>query len=84
MEDEQITHGETNRCRERTKGVFSHQGERGKKYRKQEHANQPWSSKVHIRRLRSPQTTPSYCGKACAVPTDVRAAEEIGTLRAKP
>lgn len=26
MEDEKITHGETNRCRERTKGMFSYQG----------------------------------------------------------
>lgn len=82
MEDEKVSHGETNRCRERTKGMFSPQGERRKKCRKKEHANQPWS-KVHISRFHSPRTTPSYCGKACAVPTDVRAAEEKGTLSAR-
>lgn len=84
MEDEKVTHGETTHCRERTKGMFPRQGERGKKYRKQEHANQPWSSKVNIRRFRSPRTSPSYGSKACAVPTDVRAAEAKGSRSARP
>lgn len=56
----------------------------GKKFRKKEHVNQPWSSKVNPRRSRSPRTTPSYCGKAWAVPTDERPAEENGTLSVKP